>query len=158
MDSYKIQAFLHIAVALVAIGVTFVYPFLQGWAEQRGVGATRLALQFGEHLEKIVVLPGALLVFLFGLGLIFDDKTGYKDDFPLWLGVAIAWYVLVVAISLGIQRPTVARAIAALDGVPDDGDFPPAYMEASRKMQVVGGFMGFSAIAITFLMVWKPWQ
>ena len=46
--------------------------------------------------------------------------------------------------------------IAALDGVPDNGDFPAEYMKASRRMQAVGGFLGFSVIAITFLMVWKP--
>ncbi|MBK6562669.1 MAG: hypothetical protein IPG14_14200 [Dehalococcoidia bacterium] len=48
------------------------------------------------------------------------------------------------------------RAIAALDGVPDNGDFPAEYAKASRRVRAVGGFLGFSVIPITFLMVWKP--
>jgi len=158
VDSYKLQLFLHIAVVVVGLGVTFVYPFLQGWTERRGVGATRLGLEFSEHLEKLVVLPGALLILLFGTGLIFEDETGYKDDFPMWLVVSIAWFVGCLILALAVQRPTVRQALNALHGIPDDGDFPPAYMAASKKMQLVGGFLGFSAIALTFLMVWKPGQ
>ncbi|WP_343392272.1 hypothetical protein, partial [Candidatus Amarobacter glycogenicus] len=53
-------------------------------------------------------------------------------------------------------RSNVNRAIAALDGVPDNGDFPAEYAKASRRVRAVGGFLGFSVIPITFLMVWKP--
>jgi hypothetical protein len=158
MDSYKIQLFLHVAVAIVALGATFAMPFLQGWGEQRGVGATRMALEFNHYLEKVLVIPGAILLFLFGVGLIFDDATGYKDDFPVWLMIAIAWYIAAFAIAALYQRRNVNEALATLEKVEDDGDFPPAYMAASRRIQITGGFLAFSTIAITFLMVWKPGQ
>ncbi|HNM78284.1 MAG TPA: hypothetical protein PKI89_07970, partial [Tepidiformaceae bacterium] len=71
MDGYEIQIFLHITIAIIAFGVTFALPFLQAWSEKRGVGATRMALEFGQHLEKIVIVPGSVLVALVGIGLIF---------------------------------------------------------------------------------------
>ena len=156
MDSYKLQLFLHVALVIVALGATFANPFLQGWGERHGVGATRMAMQFSSHMEKVLVIPGAILILLFGTGLIFEDATGYKDDFPMWLGIAIAWFLVAFVAGAFVQRSNVNRAIAALDGVPDNGDFPAEYMKASRRMQAVGGFLGFSVIAITFLMVWKP--
>jgi hypothetical protein len=158
VESYKIQLFLHVAVAIVALGATFAMPFLQGWGERRGVGATRMALEFNHYLEKVLVFPGAILLLLFGAGLIFDDATGYTDDFPMWLGIAIAWYVLAFAVAAFVQRSNVNTALATLEKVDDDGDFPPSYMAASRKIQVTGGFLALSTIAITFLMIWKPGQ
>lgn len=156
MDSYKLQLFLHVAVVIVALGPTFAMPFLQGWGERRGVGATRMALRFNQYLEKVLVFPGAILLFVFGLGLIFDDGTGYKDDFPTWLIVAIVWYVLAFAVAAFVQRSNVNTALATIEKVDDDGDFPPSYMAASRRIQVTGGFLAFSIVAITFLMLWKP--
>jgi hypothetical protein len=158
LDSYKVQLFLHVAVVIVALGSTFAQPLIHGWGERRGVGATRMALQFSEFHEKFLVIPGAIILFLFGLGLIFDDKTGYKDDFPTWLMFAIAWFFLAFAIAVTLQRSNVGKAIAALNGVPDGGDFPAAYVAISKRIQLTGAFLGLSVIGITFLMVWKPGQ
>lgn len=156
VESYKIQLFLHIAAAIVALGATFAIPVLHAWAERRGVGATRMALQFSEHMEKVLVIPGAVLVLLFGVGLIFDDATGYKDNFPWWLGVAIAWFVAAFAVAAFVQKANVERAIATLDKVEDDGDFPPAYMNAAARVKITGAVLAISTVAITFLMVWQP--
>lgn len=158
MDSYKAQLFLHIAAVVIGLGVTFVYPFLQGFAERNGVAATRFALQFGRRLERMVVWPGAALIFLFGVGLIFSDQTGYKDDFPAWLMVAIAWYVAAVAVAVFVQDRAVGEALASLEGVADGPDLPAAYTPIARRMQIAGGMLGLSVVGILFLMVWKPGQ
>ncbi len=143
---------------VIGLGVTFVYPFLQGFAERNGVASTRFALQFGRRLERMVVWPCAALIFLFGLGLIFSDHTGYKDDFPAWLMVAITWYVVAVAVAVFVQDRAVSEAIAALEGVADGPNLPDAYLPIGKRMQIVGGLLGLSVVGILFLMVWKPGQ
>lgn len=154
MDSYRIQLLLHILAVIVGLGVPFAYPFLQAFGERNGVAATRFALRSIERVENFVVYPGAVLVFLFGLGLIFDDQTGYKDDFPAWLTVAVTWFVIAFAVSFFVQRRNVKRALEALEGVPDGPALPAAYEPIGKQMQIVGGLLGLSIVGITFLMVW----
>lgn len=156
MDSYKLQLFLHIAAAIVGLGATFAYPFLQGFAERQGVGATRFALRVTDRIENFLVTPAAVLLFLFGLGLIFDDTTGYSDDFPTWLAVSIVWFLAAFLVANTVQRMHTRRALEALDGVPDDAPLPEAYVPIGKRMQIVGGLLALSVIGIAFLMVWKP--
>lgn len=158
MDSYKLQLFLHVAVALVALGATFAIPFLHAWGERRGVGATRMALEFSGHLERVLIVPGTIILALIGTGLIFDDRTGYKDDFPGWLTVSIAWFVLGFVVAAVFQRRNVDAALAALDGVDASAGFPGAYAPASARIKATGAFLALSTIGVAFLMVWKPGQ
>lgn len=156
MDSYKAQLFLHVAAVVIGLGVTFVFPFLQGFAERNGVAATRFALQFGRRLERMVVWPGAALIFLFGLGLIFSDQTGYKDDFPAWLMIAITWYVVMVGVAVFVQDRALGEAIASLEGVVDGPTLPDTYAPIAKRIQIASGLVGLSVVGILFLMVWKP--
>lgn len=153
MESYRLLLFLHVLSVVVAFGVTFAYPFLQAAAERQGVETTRFVLRAIDRIEKVVVYPGSALVFLFGAGLIFDDRTGYKDDFPGWLMAAITWYILAVVVAVFVQRPNVKRAMALLEGAPD-GALPAEYDPIGKRMQMVGGLLALSVIGIAFLMVW----
>lgn len=156
MTLFKIELFLHVAAVIVALGVTFVYPFLQAFAEKNGVASTRFALRFGERLENIVVIPGAIALFVLGLLMIVNDDTGFKDEMPLWLTIGITWFLAAFALAMLVQRKNVKAGIKALEGVPDGADLPPDYMAISKRMQIVGGLVGLSIICITFLMVYQP--
>ncbi|MFN0148585.1 MAG: DUF2269 family protein [Dehalococcoidia bacterium] len=154
MNSYRVLLFLHIAVVIVGFGAIFVLPFLQAFAERTSVGATRFVLRFSRRLENFVIYPGSVLVFIFGIGLMMDDKTGYRDDMPVWLTIAIVWFLAIAALSYFVVRRTAAQALASLEGVADDGSFPAAYMALSKRLQMVGGIIGLSVVGIAFLMVW----
>ncbi|HXU23752.1 MAG TPA: DUF2269 family protein [Tepidiformaceae bacterium] len=158
MNSFKAELFLHIIAVIIALGVTFVYPFLQAFAERSGVSATRFMLKFSLHLEKFVVIPGAVLVFIFGGLLIGNDQLPYKDDMPAWLIAAIIWFVVAFAAAIFIQRRNTHKALKVLEGVPDTAALPDEYEAISKQMQMVGGLLGLSVIGIAFLMVWKPGQ
>ena len=156
MDSYKLLLFLHITSVIVALGSTFALPFLQGFMTRHGVGPTRLYLKFTLYQDNLLILPGALLVFLFGLGLIFNDHTGYKDDMPTWLTIAIAWFIIVPIIDWFLMRPLTRRGIAMLEGLPDNAELPAEFKPLGARAQMIGGLMGLSVVGIAFLMVWKP--
>lgn len=158
MNALKLELFLHVAAVIVAMGVTFVYPFLQGQAERRGTGATRFYLEFSHFLEKFVVIPGAILVFIFGGLLIGNDKLPYKDDMPAWLMVSVVWFLAAFALAFFVQRKNTLNGIKALEGVPDTAPLPEAYTAIGKRTQMVGGLLGLSVIGIAFLMVWKPGQ
>lgn len=158
MNALKLELFLHVAAVIVAMGVTFVYPFLQGQAERRGTGATRFYLEFSHFLEKFVVIPGAILVFIFGGLLIGNDKLPYKDDMPAWLMVSVVWFLAAFAVAFFVQRKNTLNGIKALEGVPDSAPLPEAYIAIGKRTQMIGGLLGLSVIGIAFLMVWKPGQ
>lgn len=160
MTSYKIELFLHVIFVVVALGVTFAYPFMQGFAERKGVGPTRFFLEFSERVERFLVIPGTILLFIFGGLLISNGNTPnqYKDDMPAWLMVSIVWFLAAFAAAFFVQRKNVSNAIKSLEGVPDSAALPTAYEPIGKRIQMVGGLLGVSVIAIAFLMVWKPGQ
>lgn len=156
MDSYKLMLFLHVAFVIVGLGSTFGLPFLQAMAERKGVATARFFHEFANRLEKMVIIPGAVLVFVFGLGLYFDDFTGYKDSNPAWLSVSMAWFVIAFLVGVFVMHRTVGQALKSLDGVPDSAPLPAEYQALAKREQMVGGILGLSIIGIAFLMVWKP--
>ena len=157
MESYDISKFLHIAAVVVGLGVTFSFPFLQAFAERKGVVATRFAFQFANRLTRTVVYPGAVLVAVFGAALIFDDRTGYKDDFPNWLMWGITWYVVAIIVAVAILDPASRKAQKVLEATSDDAEaLPDEYKPLGQRVQMVGGLLGLSTLGIMFLMIWKP--
>lgn len=156
MTLFKIELFLHVAAVVVALGVTFVYPFLQAFAEKNGVASTRFVLRFTQRLDNMLVFPGAALLFVFGLLLIMNDDSGFKDDMPVWLTIGIVWFLAAVAMAFFVQRKNVKAGIASLEGVADSAALPAEYLAISKRMQIVGGLFGLSVICITYLMVYKP--
>ncbi|MEX2081649.1 MAG: DUF2269 family protein [Dehalococcoidia bacterium] len=155
-DVYRLLLFFHIGAAVLGLGVTFAYPFLQSAAERSGTGAVRFTMQMFDRLDKLVVYPAAALIVAFGVGLIFSDVTGYSDDFPVFLMVAIPLFLVTWLLSLFVQRPIYLAALRTLDGVPDDAPLPEAYGPLGQRVQMVGGLMGLTIVVIIFLMVWKP--
>uniref|UniRef100_UPI002ADE11B8 DUF2269 family protein n=1 Tax=Tepidiforma sp. TaxID=2682230 RepID=UPI002ADE11B8 len=138
------------------LGATFAFPLLQAMTEAQGVAATRLGLHITHRIENLVVNPAVVVLFLAGLGLIFDDATGYRDDFPLWLGIALAWFLAAFAFSNIVQRRNLKGGLRALDGLPDSPALPESYLAWSRRMRISGMLLAASAIGILFLMAWKP--
>ena len=156
MSSYKIELFLHIAAVVVGLGVTFAFPFLQAFAEKNGVASTRFALRFGQRLDNIVTIPGAIFLFIMGSLLIMNGEGGFKDEMPVWLSIGMTWFLVAFAVAFFVQRRNVKAGIKALEGVADSAPLPAAYMALSKRMQMVGGLLGFSVIGIAFLMVYQP--
>ncbi|MFN0093833.1 MAG: DUF2269 family protein [Dehalococcoidia bacterium] len=154
MEIYRSLLFLHIAAVVFGMGITFVLPFLQAFAESHGVGAARFYFAFLRRLQHVALYPSWALLLGFGIALIFTDATGYSDDFPHWLGGAIAWFVVLIGFDIVVMGGLVREAERILNMVPEDAPLPPAYREVSRRLQIYGGLEGLSVLGILFLMVW----
>lgn len=158
MNSIRIELFLHVISVIIALGLTFSYPFLQAFGERSGVAATRFALRFILRMETYVVTPGAIALFIFGGLLIGNSNLPYRDDMPAWLTISVVWFLVAFAVAFFVQRRVVKQAILVLANIPDSPDLPADYVPLGKRMQMVGGLLGLSIIGIAFLMVWKPGQ
>ncbi|MCC7363064.1 MAG: DUF2269 family protein [Dehalococcoidia bacterium] len=157
MDTYRIFLFLHILAVVLGLGVTFAYPFLQATAERSGTAATLFAHRAILRIETVLVYPGAALTFLFGLALMFNDYNswaGEASEIPMWLNIAMLWFIVAFAVAIFYQRRNIQAAIGALEAAPAGPTLPDAYIPIGKRIQMVGGLLGLSIIAIAFLMVW----
>jgi len=156
VDKYSIQLFLHVGAVIVALGPVFALPFLQAYAQRDGVGSTRFMLQFSERIYHILVVPGAVIVLIFGLALVVGNERGYREDFPLWLGITAFWYIIALALSVHYQPAAERKAMEILDDLPGDAALPEAYAPLGKRLQVIEGFLALTTLAVTFVMFWKP--
>lgn len=154
MNSYNLLLSLHVIAVIIAFGVPFAWPFLQAAAERQGTGTTRFALNLIKRVDRMITIPGAVLIALVGIGLIFEIDA--DEDMPAWLELSIVLFVITFAAAIAVQHRTLLQAIRVLEPVPDDAPLPEAYTPLGKRMQMVGGMLGLAIIVITFLMTWKP--
>lgn len=156
MDSYRLLLFLHVGAVVLAFGSTVAYPFLQLAADKQGVRGARFFLEFTKRISLVFQYPGFAILLLAGIGLIFDDKTGYKDDLPGWLLISAGLFGAIVAFEVFLQIPVVNRARAVIAGASDDEPLPAEYVQLGKLMGLIGTGQSVMAIAVLFLMAWKP--
>ena len=160
MDFGSIFLFLHIGGAIAAFGPTIAFPIIASKASaepQHG----NFALRVTQFLTLRVVEPVAVFVFLMGLGLIWTRE--WNPFTTLWLGLAIIVFLITLAYSVFIQRPTINRMVEMtstpppppVEGYPQAGpnpDFVAASKHAARGGMLMTVLLGI----ILFLMVFKP--
>ena len=101
--------YLHISGVLVAFGPTIAFPFLAARAAKEPMHGN-FTLRATEWLTEKVVEPGAIFVFLMGVGLILTKGYSLVDD--LWLTIAIVLFLIAFGIANIIQLPTVRKMVA----------------------------------------------
>lgn len=152
MDAYRTLTIIHILAVLVAFGPTFLQPLLMSQAEKGGVATTRLAVRVSKQMERFMTWPGVAVIVVTGIFLIFNDVTSYNEEFPRWLEISIAWFVIAVLAAVYLMR-LIARAGKVLASVHDTAALPADYIAISRRARMVGGFLHLSVVGILILMV-----
>ncbi len=99
---------IHILTAIVAFGPTFIFSIIARMAAaepQHGLFALRLT----DRIERLVVIPAALLMPVSGFLLVWSE--GIDLVATHWLVLAIGLYVVAIAFAILIQLRTVDRMI-----------------------------------------------
>lgn len=149
MSLYTFLKFLHVLLAIVAVGFNASY----------GIWLTRAAHN-PEHelhvLRGIKVLddrfanPAYALLLVTGISMVL---VGDLSLATFWIALALALYGVLVVVGLVVYTPTLRRQIAVLEG---QGAGSEEYRRLSRRGALVGRGLGVIVIAIVFLMVTKP--
>lgn len=164
MTWYQFLLFLHIAVAVIAFGATFAFPFLgnMGGKEPQHVN---FALRVTLAIEEKLTTPLAVVMPFLGLLLI---RAGHHDLWRSeWLLIAIPLYTAAFFFALFVQSPKVKKLVEMTGGAhaPAGGPAPvsgaqqgppPEMLRLIQQTKMGGMFLSLAVLGLVLLMVWKP--
>lgn len=126
---FRLMAMIHIIAAIAAFGPLFLYPALRRNGETQTMAAMHMRLTF----------PALVVLWVVGMGLAGMSEDAYEMS-QLWLTLSILVWVVLVAVSWFLIRPSIT----------DTGDAAKAKLAAGTGITHVGLVVGL------VLMIWKP--
>jgi uncharacterized membrane protein len=149
MTTYTFLKFVHVVLAIVAIGFNASYAI---WLR---LGA-REPEQAALILRGIKVLDDRFANPAYGLLLVTGIAMVVVGDIPLstfWIAGGLVLYVLLVLGGLLFYTPILRQQTALAEGGRSDSD---EYRQLSQRGSVVGASLVILVLIIEFLMVTKP--
>jgi len=147
---YITLKFVHVVLAIVAIGFNSAYGLVIGRARKAGTAELKFALRTVKFMDDYVANPCYALLLLTGVGMV--HTAGYPWALK-WIHGSLALLVVAFVLALGFYTPTLRKQIAILESRgADDAEF----MRLSRRGSMLGGILGLIVLVIVALMVYKP--
>lgn len=158
----------HVLGAIIAFGATFTtFPVLGAMAG-REPAHREFAVRASKTIGERFTIPFAILQGITGLALI--DALRMDVLATGWLAVSIVLYVIAIGYSIFVQVPAGTRMLELLAAAPRPGAEPgggaaasaapagppPELAALARGRRRGGLFLAALVVAITFLMVMKP--
>jgi uncharacterized membrane protein len=149
MDLYTLTKFLHITLAIIAVGFNASYGIWIARAA-REPAHTLFAMRTIKLIDDRFANPAYALLLLSGLFMVWT--AGYPLT-TLWIAGALVLYLLVLAIAFAVISPNFRTQLRALEA---DGPASPAFRAAAVRGRTFGIVVSVMVLAIVFLMVLKP--
>jgi Predicted integral membrane protein (DUF2269) len=161
---FPILLFAHVFGAIASFGPSFIFPFLARQSRAMPQGG-HFAAVFGEMIERRLIIPGAIIQGITGLGLVII-LAGRGVDFSSapfrWLAVGIVLYLIAIGYAIFVQAKAAERMVEitkGMSGPPPAGapaGPPPELLATAAKLQRGGMILTVLLASIVFLMVVKP--
>jgi uncharacterized membrane protein len=149
MSLYLILKFLHVAMAIVAVGFNASYPVWFALADRQPAAAL-VILRGVKTLDDRFANPAYVLLLILGLAMVFSAGIPLTT---FWVATALALYLILVVVALIGYSPTLKKQIAALER---GGWKSEQYAQLNRRANIIGVVLLVDVIIILFLMVVKP--
>ena len=149
MSLYLSLKFLHIAMAIVAVGFNASYPIWFNLAE-REPGAALVILRGVKTLDDRFATPAYGLLLILGFGMVFSAGIPLTT---FWIDAAIVLYIVLVLGAVIGYSPTLKRQIALLES---SGTASKQYAQLNQRGNVIGMALMLCVVLIVLLMVFKP--
>ncbi len=149
MTVYALLKFLHVFLAVTAVGTNITYGIWLPRAE-RNPEHLSFALRGVKLLDDRVANPAYGLLLVTGVAMIFAGRLSVTTP---WLLSALVLYGTLLVLGFAGYTPLLRRQIAVLES---DGPDSPAYRELSHRGTLLGVLNAVVVLTIIFLMVTKP--
>lgn len=155
--------FLHVMGAIAVFGPVFVFPIIASQARkapQHGPFAAALS----EFIERRIVIPGAIVQGITGVGLILILGADLTSSSYRWLIGGIVLYLIAITFAIFVQAPAAERMVHLTAGGPPPGPPPPGapagpppeILATGRQLARGGQLLTVLVVLIVILMVTKP--
>jgi uncharacterized membrane protein len=149
IETYEILKFVHVLLAIVAVGFNASYGIWLARAARERDHET-FALRGVKFLDDRVANPAYALLLVTGLLMVW---VGDLDLTQFWLLTALVLYAIALVLGLFVYTPTLRNQIAVLGSAgPDATEF----QALAKRGTTVGILLAVDVIVIVFLMVTKP--
>ncbi len=146
---YLIVKFIHVVLAIVAVGANATYGV---WFHRASVNPESAET----ILRGIKLVDDRIANPAYGLLLVTGLLEAYLGGYGLgtrWIDIALVLYVVLVIVAAAIYSPILKKQIAT---VASSGVKSPEAMQLAVRGRIVGISLGVLAIVIVFVMVVKP--
>ncbi len=149
MSAYLLLKFLHVTLAIVAVGFNASYGVWLARAAQNPEQLPHVVRGI-KTLDDWFANPAYGLLLVTGLAMVW---VGGLDLGTFWLSTALGLYLLLVVIGVAGYSPVLRRQIRTLE---ESGSESPEFRRLMKRGQALGGLLGVLVVVIVFLMVTKP--
>jgi uncharacterized membrane protein len=160
VDFYSIVLFIHIVAAVVAFGVSFAYPLIEGVARKMDPRSLPSVFEAQMAISRRLTAPAAVVVLVAGIYMATDRWDSFSSG---WWSGALVLLIVIVGLDHGFMVPNARRLrdLAALE-TQRSGEagtavtFSADYERLMRQRAIVGSVMWLLVLAAFFVMVVKP--
>jgi uncharacterized membrane protein len=149
LTTYLFFKFLHVLLAIVAVGFNATYGILLSRAAREPEHQAHV-LASVRFLDQRIANPAYALLLLTGLTMAW---LGHVDLRQFWLATAIVLYVFAAVLGIAVYAPVVRAQALALEV---QGPTSVEYTRLARRASILGAVVGVDVVIIVFLMVTKP--
>jgi uncharacterized membrane protein len=139
---------IHVLAAITAVGANLTFSF---WLRYAGRDRDRLVwtLHGIRRLDRRIANPAYVVVLVTGVLMVAGGVFSFQAG---WIVAALAIYVAVVVVGIGLYAPALRRQIAEAEADPES----VAYGTAARRSNLLGVVTTAAVLVIVWLMVTKP--
>jgi uncharacterized membrane protein len=155
--------FLHVMGAIAVFGPTFAFPVIARHAAKEPMHGHFAAVVI-DAIERRIVIPGAIVQGITGIGLVLILEADLTSPAYRWLIAGIILYVITVLYAVFVQAPAAEHMVKITAGGPPPGPPPegapggppPEIAATAQKLQRGGIILTVLLVLIVILMVTKP--
>lgn len=149
MTLYEFLKYIHVVLAIIAIGFNISYAVWLSRAAKEPAHAA-YALRGLKTLDGRFATPAYILLLITGFGMVFEA------DLPLdtfWIMASLGIYVALIVVGILFYSPVLRRQTEVAEaGMADTAE----YRQLSKRNTGIGGVLVLMVLLIEFLMVTKP--
>ncbi len=148
MSWFLLLKSLHVLSAIVAVGANATYALwsVRARSDPAHLGFTLRGIKF---IDDRLANPAYGVLLVTGLIMAF---TTYSIT-TTWILIGLGIYIAIAVLGVFVFSPLLRRQMEALDTAGPESE---AYRRADAQGRGIGMFLGVLAIAVVFVMVFKP--